>query len=456
MASSAERSRRAFLGSVSMLGARGFGFATSFLAIGIVSRSLSREEFGLWSVFSSFAFFGASFDFGLGQAMRNRLTALRARPGNDADERHLFFAVLYALITFSMVVLLALVLAAPFIPWTEWLAAGNAPFAESVPLLATLVAGFYLISMPLNLNIAAFLAYQEANRRSAFDVLQSALVLAAAIVFAGRTSFGSFLFSYYFVYDVAAAVALVFFIRSRAWSWPGLVCTKILRQVRPILGSSLRFWLLGVAAMLLLSSDPLIAARVLGLAEAGDFNVVQKLFAVLLTVHFTVLTPLWSAYAHAAENGDWAWIDHTLKRSLAITGLLIGVGAAALLGLSGPILRAWVDRDVSHPSLAVALAVWAAVYAVTNCYSVVLNGLGNIGRQTVLAVGAALLNWPLSLWMGRRFGAQGIVEATIIVLLPTLVSNHLQVHRILKARLRPTVESRVQPVSPRPCTPPAP
>lgn len=438
-------SRRVMIGTASMLGARGFALAASFLSIAVASRRLSPDAFGLWSILSSFAFFGATFDLGLGQGMRNRLATLAARPGDGHEERNLFFAVLYALTGLTLVSLAVIVIIGRVLPWASWLGAQGSELADIVPLVATIVAALFVLNIPLNLNGPGFLAYQEANRRSAVDVVQSAFLLVAVITLAGNTSFVSFIASYYILFDGVALLGLVFFIRSRGWSWPSIRLSSVVAMVRPLLVSSLRFWLLGVSALLIFTTDPIIAGRVLGLAEAGDFNVVQKLFTVLITVHFTVLTPLWSAYTRAAENDDWAWIDRALKRSLALTVLLVGLGALALVLLSRPILRFWVGREIDDISLVLALGVWASTFAIANCYSVLLNGLNQTRRQTILAVAGAIVNWPLSLWLGRRFGAQGIVEGTILVVLPAAISNYLQVRAILREKLNavPTPEAHV-------------
>jgi hypothetical protein len=69
---------------------------------------------------------------------------------------------------------------------------------------------------------------------------------------------------------------------------------------------------------------------------------------------------------------------------------------------------------------------------VINCYSVLLNGLGHLRRQTVLLVSAAILDWPVSLWLGSTIGAAGIVLGTVAVILPLGVSNVLEVRSVLK------------------------
>lgn len=91
-----------------------------------------------------------------------------------------------------------------------------------------------------------------------------------------------------------------------------------------------------------------------------------------------------------------------------------------------------MGREIDDPRLIAGFVAWTAVYAVTNCYSVLLNGLGRLRRQTALAGSAAVLHWPLSLWLGSTMGAAGIILGTVAVILPLGVSNILEVRSVLK------------------------
>lgn len=98
----------------------------------------------------------------------------------------------------------------------------------------------------------------------------------------------------------------------------------------------------------------------------------------------------------------------------------------------GPLLRFWVGREIDDPRLIASFVACTAVFAVINCYSVLLNGLGRLRRQTALAGSAAVLHWPVSLWLGSTMGAAGITLGTVAVILPLGVSNILEVRSVFK------------------------
>jgi len=427
------RSRVVIRGSIAMFAARTFAFVASFFAIGILSRGLTREAFGLWAIMSTFAFFASSFDFGLGQAMRNKLAEMASSPDQAANlERDLFFAVLTTLVLACGLVGTSIALIFPHLPWASWFNAQSPAVIRVIPTTATIVAVCFVASMPLGLSYAGFLAYQEAGQRSLFDAIQSFMLLLTVVLFASRLTIAQLIVVYYLVFLLSQFIALVSFVRRRRWRPVWVPFGAAWGVVRQLAGRSVQFWALGLSAMLIFTTDPVIAGRVLGLASAGDFNVVLKLFTVIITVHFTVLTPLWSAYTEAAQVRDWAWIARSLRRSLWATVILLALGTSALALLSGPLLRFWVGREINDPRLIASFVVWTAAFAVINCYSVLLNGLGRLRRQTALAGSAAVLHWPVSLWLGSTMGAAGIVLGTVAVILPSGVSNILEVRSVLR------------------------
>ena len=153
----------------------------------------------------------------------------------------------------------------------------------------------------------------------------------------------------------------------------------------------------------------------------------QKLVTLLITVHFTVLTPLWSAYTHAAETQDWTWIRRALRRSVGITVVLFGGGGLLAIWLHGPVLKLWTGRDLTDVGLMTLFVIWATLYAWINCFSVLLNGLHIIRLQTIVTLASAGIHIVLSIFLGQKFGLQGILWGSILSLVPMVVSNTWQV-----------------------------
>ena len=430
---SARRTRNVLSGSAALFAARVFGTVASLVSVGILTRTLGREEFGLWSVIGAFVGFAGNFDFGLGQGLKNKLAALAAREKRDpALEGELFFSVLAFLAVIAIISAVLVGGLSVLVPWAHVLGVQNPALEGPAHAAVIAVVVLLLLNLPLNLNLAGFLAYQEAAKRSLFDVLQSVLLLVGVVLLAPVLSIAQFLTAYYVLFNVAALVALIVFIRQRAWTLPRLNRTRIWSTVKDLAASSVQFWLLGVAAIALFTTDPIIAARVTDLGTAGDFSIFQRLVVLLIGIHFTLLMPLWSAYTHAAENRDWDWIRRSLERSVGITILLFGVGGILAVLLHGNVLHIWTGREFQNTPLMIVLAVWTLQYAWTNCFSVLLNSLNLIRTQVLVILVCALIHIPLSISLGNTFGIEGVVWGSIISLLPLTFSNTYQVILLLR------------------------
>ncbi len=407
-----------------MLAARLVALASGFVVLGVLGRTLSREDFGFWLVLSSLLSFAMILDFGLGQAMRNELAVLAS--GQDTRDRAelLFLSVLLTLGAVALTAALLLLTAFLLLP-ADMLPAGEAAVGAlgSVTLLILLI--------PLNLNLVGFLAYGEVGLRSRFEVLQSVLLLVVVLALAHRLSVGGLALVYYGALDVIALAALLAFVRRRRWPWVRPTITGVLSVLRSLVRTGLRFWVLAIAAVVVSASAPLIAARTLGLAEAGDFSAIQRLFALLIAVHLTALTPLWSAYTAADHLGDGAWVRTSFRRSLLLTGAVLIIASIGLGIFARPFLILWLGRDIYQPVTILALLAWAVVVTITNCCSVLLNGLGRLRRQALLLGLGAMVHWPLSLWLGAALGGPGIVLGMILSVLPAMVGSALEVRAVL-------------------------
>jgi len=420
-----------------MLVARAVNMTSNLLVISLLARRLTKDSFGLWSVLSSFVIFSGGFDLGLGQGLKNKLASLSATSSVETikEERDYYFSVLYILFFVASCGILAGIVFCHFINWPYLLNIQDQKInAIIAPLMATIIA-FLFINLPLSLNISGFLAYQESHLRGILDILQSLLLLLVISITTYLFSFPTIIISYYFSFTLSAIIATIFFLKRRKWSIIWLPIKYQINKVKPIFGISIHFWFLGLSAILIFATDPIIVSRVAGLAETGDFSVIQKLFTLLIAIHFTILTPLWSAYTQAAEGNDWKWIIKSLYNSIFITLALFSVGGLCIILIYKFIFKIWIGKDIENTRLVMAMAFWALMYSWINCFSVFLNGINKIRFQTYLIITSAILNIPISLMLGYRYGSIGVTIGSILSILPLAISNPIQTFKIIKNKV---------------------
>lgn len=78
------------------------------------------------------------------------------------------------------------------------------------------------------------------------------------------------------------------------------------------------------------------------------------------------------------------------------------------------------------------LQIWGSIYAT------VLNGIGHVNMQLVLGVSTAILNIPLSIFLGRECGLRttGVLLATVICMLITDIPVTIHTHKFLNGMIK--------------------
>ena len=101
--------------------------------------------------------------------------------------------------------------------------------------------------------------------------------------------------------------------------------------------------------------------------------------------------------------------------------------------LSDFIYSGWVGNRVKVPmSLSVCMAIYTFELIFSQIYSYFLNGIGALKIQLWFTILAAILVVPLSIFLGRELGLEGICIALITVNLPGAIANKYKFDKVFK------------------------
>jgi O-antigen/teichoic acid export membrane protein len=204
--------------------------------------------------------------------------------------------------------------------------------------------------------------------------------------------------------------------------------------VQPLLSLGLQFFIIQLAMLVIFATDKLLIAQLFGPRYVTQYEVVFKLFSVIIFAHTLISAPLWSAYTEAYHRSDFAWIKHMLrKQQMLFSGIVLAVIA---LGLSAQsVIALWIGREVevSLP-LVVAMGLFVLISTWNNVYAMFVNGVGKIKVQLYTAIIAMMINIPLALLFTKYFGldSSGVVLATCVSLLFAAIALPLQVHYMIR------------------------
>ena len=414
-------------GALSALGARGLGMLVSLLVVPVTVGYLGSERYGaLMAILSMLAWVTIA-DLGLGNELNNLLAAAAGRD-DESGAREAIASAFWMLVGVTAIVLLAGGFAWRLV---DWPAVFNVRTPEAVAEVGPAMGLAFLLfclAFPLSVVDRVLISFQQGATANAWAMVGSAATLTAVLV-AARTR-GGMLALVAALAGAPLAVKAVtagwlFFFRRPAFrpEWSAATRGTSARLLRH--GST--FFVQQVAALVLLSTDNIIIARVLGAEQVTPYSVTWSLLGLTQVLTMAAFPYLWAAYGEALARGDDAWVVRTLGRSL-----VAGTAATALLlvplTLFGqPIIRLWAGPAAVPPTaLLWWMAAWYLFLAPGQMLSAFLNAMGKVRVQAWAGLLAAILNVILSVWWARAHGAAGVIAATVvtyaaIVLLPTTV-----------------------------------
>ncbi len=420
-------------GSVALMAARLVSIVAGLATVSIVVRALDGTAFGFWSALVSLTTLTAGLDLGIGSAVRNRISTLRAT-GDEDGARDAFGAALIVVTLVSAALaglLLVAAAAAQASGWTEWPGEQHRAVAAAVVLLGAFQVG--------NLGQLALYAREQPLLVAGLEVARWLITVPALLLVAFADGGLLAMTATYFVaLALSVAAAFPILLTDRRWRRPPPGPARAWRIARRDVWAGAGFAALQIVATLVYQTDVLIAAQLTSLATTGDFALVQRLYLVPLSLLFAAVTPLWARTASEVARGNHRWARTLAERAAgAATGVLALCGGAAVV--LGPwAVKVWTGRDVHDRWLYAGFAAWLVVAGWVAVLSVILNGMSRIWPQVrwlTVAVAMKLLVATLAV---ERVGVAALAWGAAISLLPLALSNWREVRRSLGASGRGT------------------
>lgn len=205
-------------------------------------------------------------------------------------------------------------------------------------------------------------------------------------------------------------------------------------KVKQVFSAGFYFFVLQFSGLILFSTDNVIIGKYLGLEDVTVYNIIDKIFTTGNTLFSILLVALWSAVTKASAENDFDWIKQIIKR-LRLYALIYAVGVIFVGVNFDYIASLWIGQELVYgwdvKTIFILYFIFLAFGAI---YVNVINGLGELRLQVYLTVIGAVVNIPLSIYLGYylEMGLTGIKLATFIALIPLWIMMPLQVMRILK------------------------
>nr|WP_315177754.1 oligosaccharide flippase family protein [uncultured Flavobacterium sp.] len=410
---------------------KGGSILIGLLLVPMTINYINPTQYGIWLTLSSIIGWFSFFDIGLGNGLKNKLAETNALGQNDKGQ--IYVSTAYAILTIiSLIVFLLFFFINPFLNWSGIL---NTTInnGQSLNLVALTVFGFFCVSFVIQLINTILIANHRPAKSSLISLIGAFLSLIIIFILAKNSEA-----SLIKLVLVLAGVPLLIQVMATIWLFrTSLSCLspqyKLInfKYAKDLLRVGGVFFIIQIGAMVFFQTDNIIITQLFGPKEVTTFNIAYKLFSVIIMIFTIIMTPFWSAYTDAYAKNDLEWIRHIINKMRKYWLFLIAI-TMCILAMSPFIFKWWLGDSVLIPfSLSIAFTIYVIVFTWQTIHVFLLNGIGKIKLQFYWVIISAIINLPLAIILGKRYGLVGVISANTIVFIIMGIIFTIQVNKIL-------------------------
>jgi O-antigen/teichoic acid export membrane protein len=391
------------------------GSAASIVAVLLppfLTRSMSSEAFGAWSLVLQLGAYVGYFDFGIQTAIGRFVAHSTER--RDLDHRnHIVSSAFVMLSALAMLAVLALGAVVALLPDLFHQIHGQLIFQTRITLL--LVGGSLAFSLPGSVFSSTFVGLQR-NEIPAAVIGISRLLSAALVVLAVRlggdlVSMGAATAAV----NVASGITLFVIMRKLLPTITISLSQLSWSSVREILDycTSLSVWSIG---MLLVTGLDLTIVGMYRFNEVAYYAVAATLVTFLTGLFGAVYGALGSPAAVLHARNDRAGLGEVVAVSTRVSMLaLLAVGIFMMIA-ARPLLRLWVGPEYAlHAAPLLQILVAATMIRICiSPYIIAMIGTGEQRKIILVPILEGVVNLGASVMLVRWLGAVGVAWGTFI------------------------------------------
>ncbi len=393
------------------------GIVANLMVIPVTLKLLGQEKFGIWVTLLTVINWVSFFDMGIGNGLRNKVTECLSH--DDREKAREYVTTAYIVMGAAVIgAALVYLVISRAVSWDRVFNSRSVGEGDMYLLMGIVVVGA-LINFAVSLAIQLYYSVQKASAGSLGNFLSQAGILLLLGYF---LKFGSLSIKGVAIINMGVLVAtnLILnwtFFKGHTFLLPSLRYFRR-KKVKSLVMLGGKFFVIQMATVVILTTDNMIITRLLGPEYVSGYNIVSKLFSLIIIGHGIILAPLWSAYTEAYSRRDGEWLVRN-RRIMYLLMLPIVAGAALLFAIYPYIIRVWIGEELGISRSLVALfATYTVIYTWSNLHMHLLNGLGRVRYQLPVWVFQGAINIPLSIYFVRvhNMGVNGVMLGTTLSL----------------------------------------
>lgn len=405
----------------------------SYISIPLFLKFLGKQDYGLWMTIFSIVSWIYTFDLGIGNGLRNKLSESFAK--KDYINAKEYITTGYVILSIIAIFILFLGLIGIKISnITRFL---NIDFYTESYIKLVFMSIFSLTI--INFIILLYKVFYFSIHNSFIGELNN-------FIFQISFIFLLYLFNYFnkinlisvaIIYPginlIIGIFATINFFRKYPKLKPNLKFFKK-EKIKEINGLGIIFFIIQISMLVILTTDNMFITKYIGANEVTTYSIVSKLFQILLILEGLISAPMWTLFIDAYVKKDKKWIKKAFI-NLNLLFLILVLGVIIMIYILPYIVKIWIGQEFFYPRYLIlfwGLFILNRVYG--DIYMMFINATGKIKLQMYLYVLGAIVNIPLTIYFIKNLnmGSSGAIFATNICMLPLAIIMPIQAYHILK------------------------
>lgn len=401
---------------------KGFSFFLSFATLPSYMRFFDDESaLGLWFTIVSVLTWILTFDIGIGNGLRNHLTASLTLQDFSSAKKYISSA--YCSIgAIALIIIACFVSVFKFLNWNKILNISSQIIDGKTLKIAILIVFLGIIFQFFGGIISSILyALQLSSVTNLISLIRSVVLILFLNIIPSSN-------------DNNINLLMMALLNCLVTVFPLLLVTVIifntkLKSCRPsfsgfekkyakdLLSLGSKFLISQIFYTIIMTNEYFITIFSDN-SNVVDYQIYHKPFALVSTLFSLALVPVWSAVTKALFENDILWIRKLLKKSFALA-IMISICELIAVPFLQIFFDLWLGKNHIQANLwhALSFALLFSFMNINTVFSCFTNGTGKIKVQIICFSIGAILKIPLSFVLVNLFDSWiGVVLANVIAL----------------------------------------